>query len=170
MTKDTLDLLNEQIQKELFSAYLYLDISNFYADEGLDGFANWFYIQAQEEMDHGMLFRTYLLNNDQKVKLLPIEAPDREYSSFGKPLDLALAHEKYVTASISSIYEVALENKDFRTVEFLNWFIKEQGEEEKNASDLIKKFELFGHDAKGLYNLDQELAARTYAAPSLVLD
>ncbi len=170
MDKKVSELLNEQIQKEIFSAYLYLGMSDYYSDEGLDGFANWFYVQAQEEMSHAMLFREYLLNNGEKIKLLPIDAPENEYSSFALPLDKALEHEQFVTALINRIYEAAMNVKDFRTLEFLNWFIKEQGEEEKNSSDLIKKFELFGHDAKGLYSLDQELAARVYAPPSLVLD
>ena len=170
MDEKVYSLLNEQIQKELYSAYLYLDFSGYYEDEGLAGFANWFYVQAQEEMDHAMLMRTYLLNNDQKVKLLPVDAPKGGYKSFAEPLDESLAHEKYVTASISAIYDAALQAKDFRAVEFLNWFIKEQGEEEKNASDLIERFALFGSDAKGLYSLDQELATRVYAAPTLVLE
>lgn len=163
-------LLNEQIQKELYSSYLYLDMANYYSDEGLDGFANWFYIQAQEELDHAMLFRTYLLNNGYRIKLLPIEAPDKEFTDFSVPLALSLEHEQFVTASINTICEAAMAEKDYRAIEFLNWFIKEQGEEEKNAGDLIKKFQLFGRDAKGLYQLDQELGARVYSAPSLVLD
>ena len=170
MDNNVSTLLNEQIQKELYSSYLYLDMSNYYSDEGLDGFANWFYIQAQEEMDHTMLFRTYLLNNGEKIKLLPIDAPTETYSDFSKPLEMSLAHEKYVTDSIHTIYEAALSAKDYRAIEFLNWFIKEQGEEEKNAGDLIKKYELFGKDAKGLYQLDQELKARVHSAPSLILD
>ncbi len=162
-------LLNEQIQKELFSAYLYFDMANYYSDVGLNGFSNWFYIQAQEEMSHAMLFRQYLLDNGQKVTLLPIEAPackfkDKEYD---KPLKTTYSHEQAVTASISNIYEKATTAKDYRTIEFLNWFIKEQGEEEKNADDLIKKFKLFGSDAKALYELDNELAQRVYASPSL---
>ena len=81
------------------------------------------------------------------------------------PLKAGLAHEQYVTSLIHAIYEAAYEAKDFRTMQFLDWFVKEQGEEETNATDLIKKMELFGSDPKGLYMLDQELAARTYAAP-----
>ena len=163
-------LLNEQIQKELYSAYIYLDMANYYAEEGLEGFANWFYVQAQEEMDHAMLFRTYMLNNGQRITLLALDAPKAGYAGFDVPLQAALAHEEYVTASIHTIYEAAAEAKDYRAMEFLNWFIKEQGEEEKNAGDLIKKYQLFGREAKGLYALDQELKTRAYAAPSLVLD
>lgn len=163
-------LLNEQIMKELYSAYLYLNIANYYSDEGLVGFENWFYIQAQEERDHAMLIRTYLLNNDEKIKLLPIEAPQGEYKEFVDPLKETLAHEQSVTASIHNIYAVANKQQDYRTTEFLNWFVQEQGEEEKNATDLIKKYELFAKDGKGLYELDQELSSRTYSPPTLVLD
>lgn len=170
MDKNVYALLNEQVQKELYSAYLYLDMSGYYADEGLDGFANWFYVQSREEMAHAMLFRTYMLNNDQKVKLLTIDAPKGAWKDFGQPLKGALAHEKMVTASIGAIYEAAMGVKDFRTMEFLIWFIKEQGEEEKNAADLIRKYELFGTEAKGLYALDQELAGRAFSPPSLRLD
>jgi len=170
LDKNVSDLLNTQIRKELYSAYLYLDMANYYSDEGLAGFENWFYIQAQEERDHAMLLRTYLLNNDEKIKLLAIEAPDENYAGFGDPLKKTLEHERTVTASINRIYMAADEVKDYRTLEFLNWFIKEQGEEEKNSADLIKKFELFGGDARGLYQLDQELKARVYTAPTLTLD
>ena len=85
------------------------------------------------------------------------------------PLQAGLAHEKYVTELIHTIYAAAYEAKDFRTMQFLDWFVKEQGEEETNANDMIKKMELFGSDQKSLYMLDQEMAARTYAAPSLTL-
>ncbi len=170
LTKEVSALLNEQINKEFYSAYLYLAISNYYTDEGLDGFANWFYVQAQEERDHAMLFRTYLQNNGHRVTFSAIDAPDAEFDNYKKPLVTSLAHEQKVTASINNIYAAALEARDYRTIEFLNWFIKEQGEEEKNATDLIRKFELFGDDPKSLYLLDQELGARVYAAPTLVLD
>ncbi len=170
LDKKVAELLNEQIMKELYSAYLYLHMSNYYDDEGLEGFANWFYIQAQEERDHAMLMRTFMLNNDQKIKLLTIDAPEDDYTDFGAPLLRTLEHEKTVTASIHNIYAAAHDANDYRSLEFLNWFVKEQGEEEKNANDLIKKYQLFGTDAKGLYALDQELKARSYSAPSLALD
>lgn len=170
LDKKVADLLNEQVNKELYSAYLYLDMANFYSDRGLSGFENWFYIQTQEERDHAMLMRAYLLNNDEPVRLLPVEAPLESYTGFGEPLARTLEHERTVTESIHTIYAAAGAVNDFRTLEFLNWFVKEQGEEEKNASDLIKKFELFGGDAKGLYQLDQELGARVYTAPSLILN
>lgn len=85
------------------------------------------------------------------------------------PLKAGLKHEQYVTSLINTIYQAANEAHDFRTMQFLDWFVKEQGEEEKNADDLIKKYELFGSDPKGLYALNQELLARVYTAPSLVI-
>ena len=170
LNREIVELLNEQINKELFSAYLYLGMADYYADQNLDGFENWFYVQAQEERDHAMLFRRYLQNNDEKVTLLAIEAPANSYDVYEAPLAASLKHEQFVTASINNIYAAAYRDKDFRTMEFLNWFIKEQGEEEKNTTDLIRKFELFGSDAKGLYMLNQELLGRVYAPPTLVLN
>ena len=136
----------------------------------MSGFANWYMIQAQEERDHALLFLRYLQNNDCAVNLMPVDKPDKNYGGFSDPLKYGFEHEKYVTSLINDIYEAAYQAKDFRTMQFLDWFIKEQGEEEKNASDLIAKFELFGGDPKGLYSLDNELGQRVYAAPSLVLD
>ena len=163
------ELLNQQINKEFYSAYLYLDFSNYFKRVGLDGFANWYLIQAQEERDHAMLFYQYLQNENQRVTLDSIEKPDKDFSS---PMDVLLAgyeHEKYVTSLINDIYSAAYDVKDFRTMQFLDWFVKEQGEEETNATDLISKMELFGSDPRSLYLLNQELAARVYSAPSLVL-
>ena len=162
-------LINEQVNKEFYSAYLYLSFSNFFVDEGLNGFASWYQIQAQEERDHAMLFMKYLQNNDTSVTLEAIAKPDVATEDVLSVLKAGLNHEQYVTSSINTIYEAASEVKDFRTLQFLDWFIKEQGEEETNATDLVKKMQVFGYDAKGLYLLDQELGTRTYAAPSLVL-
>lgn len=162
-------LINEQITKEFYSAYLYLDFSIYYADQGLDGFANWYMVQAQEERDHALLFVKYLQNNNNKVVLEAIDKPDQVYKSFLDPLKYGLEHEQYVTSLINNIYDIAYSAKDFRTMQFLDWFVKEQGEEETNAENNIKKYELFGSDSKGLYMLDSELAARVYAAPSLVI-
>ena len=162
-------LLNTQINKEFYSAYLYLDFSNYYEEEGLKGFANWYKVQAQEERDHAMLFIQYMQNNDAKITFEAIEKPAVKIKTNMDVLKAGLEHEEYVTGLIHTIYDAAYEAKDFRTMQFLDWFVKEQGEEETNANDLIKKMELFGTDSKGLYMLDQELAARTYTAPSLVL-
>ncbi len=116
-----------------------------------------------------MLPAQYMQNNDAKVTFDTIEKPEFSADSHIDVLNAALKHERYVTGLINNIYGTAYEEKDFRTMQFLDWFVKEQGEEETNASDLIKKMKLFGSDPKILYLLDQEMAARTYAAPSLVL-
>ena len=162
-------LLNEQINKELYSAYLYLDFSNYFKRVGLDGFANWYMIQAQEERDHAMLFYQYLQNESQIVTLEAVAKPDKEINCHMDVLKAGLEHEKYVTSLINDIYAEAYKIHDFRTMQFLDWFVKEQGEEETNANDMITKMELFGSDPRSLYMLNQELAARVYSAPSLVL-
>ena len=163
------DLLNQQINKEFYSAYLYLEFSNYFERVGLDGFANWYFIQAQEERDHAMLFYRYLQNENQIVTLEAIDKPEKEINSHMDVLLAGLEHEKYVTSLINDIYAEAYGVRDFRTMQFLDWFVKEQGEEETNANDLITKMELFGSDPKSLYMLNQELLARVYTAPSLVL-
>lgn len=170
LDKKVSKLLNEQINKELYSAYLYLDMSSYFEGRGLNGFANWYMIQAQEERDHAMLFFKYLHNNGEKVTLEAIAKPDKKFKKDMDVLKAGLEHEEYVTSLINNIYDAAYKVKDFRTMQFLDWFIKEQGEEETNANDMITKMELFGSDPKGLYMLNQELAGRTYSAPSLVLD
>ncbi|MGE4583608.1 MAG: ferritin [Sphaerochaeta sp.] len=163
------DLINEQINKEFFSAYLYLDMATYYAQNGLLGYENWFKVQAQEERDHALLMRQYLVNNAAKVTFGSIADPSQTYQNYKEPLVEALRHEEFVTASINTIYEEAVRLKDFRTQQFLDWFIKEQGEEETNAQENIQKFDVFGQDSRGLFMLNQELMARTYAPPTLVL-
>lgn len=169
MDKKVAELINEQINKEFYSAYLYLDFANYFGSVGLDGFENWYRVQAQEERDHAMLFWQYLQNNDEKIVLEAIAKPDVVLENSLSVLKAGLEHEKYVTSLINGIYEAAFNVKDFRTMQLLDWFVKEQGEEEKTASDLITKMELFGDDAKGLYMLNSELGARIYSAPSLTL-
>ena len=128
LDKKVTDLINDQIAKEFYSAYLYLDFANFYADAGLEGFCNWFRVQAQEERDHAMLFLQYLQNNGVKVELKAIDKPDKVFSDNMAPLKAALEHEEYVTSLINNIYAAAYDVKDFRTMQFLDWFIKEQGD------------------------------------------
>ena len=169
MDKKVHELLNQQINKEFYSAYLYLDFSNYLKARGLDGFANWYKIQAEEERDHAMLFYQYLQNEDQAVTLEAIAKPDKVFEKHIDVLKAGLEHEKYVTSLINDIYAAAYEVKDFRAMQFLDWFVKEQGEEETNANDLITKMELFGEDPRSLYLLNQELSQRIYSAPSLVL-
>ena len=142
-------LLNEQVNKEFYSAYLYLDFSNFYKSRSLDGYANWYEIH-------------YLQDNDHEVVLGAIDKPQCTLESPEDPLHAGLEHERYVTKLIHTIYDAADEVRDFRTMRFLDWFVEEQGEEEKNASDMVSRYALFGHDPKGLYALDSEYKSRTY--------
>lgn len=162
LNKKIAAMLDEQVNKELYSGYLYLDFANYYADEGLDGFAHWYEIQAQEERDHAMMMRRYLIDNGVRVSCGAIAKPDKKLDSHTAPLEAGYEHEQYVTLLINAIYNAAAEQKDYKTMQFLDWFIKEQGEEEKNAEDLLRKMKLFGSDAKGLYALNQELGARVY--------
>lgn len=169
MDKKVIELLNDQINKEFYSAYLYLEIANFFNDHDLDGFSNWYTIQAQEERDHALLFLKYLQQNSIPVELKTIDKPDASFKTALDPLLKGAEHERYVTDLIHNIYDAAYSVKDFRTMQFLDWFVKEQAEEEENADKLVNKYKLFGDDPKSLYLLDQELAARVYTAPSLVL-
>ena len=162
-------LLNDQINKELYSAYLYLDIANHYDDLNLDGYANYYMIQAQEERDHALLFMKYMQNNGLKVTLEAIGKPDKTFDSLLNPLEIAAEHERYVTALINNIYHEAHQDKDYRTMKFLDWFVDEQMEDEDSADTMVNRYKLFGQDPKGLYLLDQEYAARVYAPPSLTL-
>ena len=169
MDKKVRDLMNAQINAEFYSAYLYLDFANYFADAGLAGFQNWYMVQLQEERDHAMLMLKFLQLKGEHVDLEAIAKPDKDLSSALDVLKMGLAHEQYVSQLINDIYAAAQEVKDFGTTQFLDWFVKEQVEEEDTAGSLIKKMELFGSDPRGLYLLDQELAARVYTAPSLVL-
>ena len=167
--KKVIELLNDQINKEFYSAYLYLDMANYYTDMHLDGYANYYTIQAQEERDHALLFMKYMQNNGLKVTLEAIGKPDKVYASVLDPLLAAAEHERYVTSLINAIYHEAHQAHDYRTMKFLDWFVDEQMEEEDNADSMISRYKLFGGEARGLYLLDQEYAARVYTAPSLAL-
>lgn len=159
-------LINEQINKELYSAYLYLSFADYFEEAGLSGFANWYMIQVQEERDHALIFRKYLLANDEHVELEAIDKPDKTFEDYLQPLEAALEHEKFITASINEIYAAAVEINDFRTMQFLDWFIEEQLEEEENATEMVTKMKLFGGDARALYELDKDYAARSYTQAS----
>ena len=160
-------LLDEQVNKELYSAYLYLAFADYYEERGLKGFANWYIIQVQEEVSHAKILRRYLLDNGAKVTLSAIAAADVAFADDVEPLKKGLAHEQYVTASINECYAAAEDARDFCTMQLLDWFVKEQGEEEATAEDMVKNMELFGTSPQGLYALDREYAARTFTAPTM---
>lgn len=160
------DALNEQINAEFWSAYLYLSMAMHFEAEGRAGVANWFRIQWQEEQAHAQIFINYLNQRGGRVQLKAIDAVPTSWES---PLDAfkaTLAHENKVTALINNIYAMAEAENDYATRDRLNWFVTEQVEEEDNARQLIDKFSLIGDNGMGLYMLDQELAARVYNVPS----
>ena len=161
------NILNLQINKEFYSAYLYLTFADFYEEQGLKGFANWYVIQSQEELAHARILRRYLLDNDWTPTMEAIAKPDLTFTKVVEPIKAAYEHEQFITASINECYAVAQKANDFRTMQLLDWYVKEQGEEEANASDLLKAVELFGGDPKNLYDLDRENAARVFVAPTM---
>jgi len=163
VTKKVIDLLNLQVQRELFSAYLYLDMALYYHDIGLVGHAHWFEIQAQEERDHALGFIRYLQHVGEKPILNVIDKPTLIYKDAREPLVEALKHEKFVTASIVNILEVAKTEKDYLTIDFLQWYIKEQGEEEKNANDNILMYDFVEGNKAALLHIDGVHAARKYS-------
>lgn len=162
-------LINEQIQKEFYSAYFYLSMESYLRSINLDGFANFFRVQAQEERDHAMLFFNYLSHVGGRIKLDSIQAPQFEYKSTEEVFQLALNHEYTVTESIYNIVNATIEDKDHKTNAFLQWFVTEQAEEESNIEGYLKKLHLVGDDGRGILMIDQELAARVYAPPSLIV-
>ncbi|HOF53686.1 MAG TPA: ferritin [Bacilli bacterium] len=166
VTKKVVDLLNLQIQRELYSAYLYLDMALYYNDLGLVGHANWFEIQAQEERDHALGFIRYLQHVGERPLLDVIDKPSLTYKDPREPLVEALKHEKFVTASIENILEVAKAEKDHLTVNFIQWYIAEQGEEEKNANDNILMYDFAKGDRAALLVIDGKHHARKYS-PSI---
>ena len=169
MNETVARLLNEQINKEFYSAYLYLDMSNYYDALDLNGYANYYMVQAQEERDHALLFMQYMQSIGLKVTLDAIDKPDKVFDSVLAPLEIAAEHERYVSSLINDIYHECHEARDYRTLKFLDWFVDEQREEEDSADSMVSRYKLFGQDPRGLYLLDQEYAGRAYTAPSLVL-
>lgn len=152
--------INEQINVELFSAYMYLAMSADCADRNLTGFAHWLRAQAEEEVDHAMRFFSFLLERGARVELQAVEGPP---SSFGSPLEImekSLEHERFVTGRINSLYATALEEKDYPAQVLLQWFVTEQVEEEASIDEIVERMKLFGEEGSALLMLDTQLGAR----------
>ena len=157
--------LNEQINREMYSAYLYMSMSSHSNSIGLPGFANWFMVQYNEEMEHAMKIYDYVNSQGGKVKLMAIDEP---LSDFKNPMDMfqkTLKHEQFITKSINELVDLAIQEKDHATQIFLQWFVTEQIEEEGNDNDIIAKLELAGGKGNGLFMIDKELATRIYTPP-----
>jgi len=154
------DAINEQINKELYSSYLYLSMAAYFENKNLPGFAKWMYVQADEERSHGMKFFQHLLERGGKVELKTIVQPEVDWNTSLDVFKHVLEHEMVVTASINSLYELALKEKDYPFQVLLHWFITEQVEEEKNASDIIQQLELIDAHGTAVLMLDKQLGKR----------
>jgi len=152
--------INEQINKEFYSSYLYLSMAAYFEDKNLPGFAAWMHVQADEEREHGMKFFEHLTDRGGKVVLAPIAGPETSWKTNLEVFKQVQEHEAYVTASINALYELALQEKDYPAQVMLQWFINEQVEEEKNAAEIVQQLELI--DAKGtaVLMLDKQLGKR----------
>lgn len=160
-----LDALNNQLQMEFFSEYFYISMEAYFADNNLDGFANFFNVQAREERDHAYKIFNYIGRAGGKVVLQGIEQPKINFES---PLDVfesALEHERLISNSIHDLVDLAISEKDHTTSSFLRWFIDEQSEEEESMEKIVRKLRLLKNDPAGLLIIDQELAQRAYVPP-----
>ena len=158
--------LNDQITFEFYSSYTYLAMAAFCEASDLSGFANFFRVQAKEELDHAMKFYDYVFQKGGRVILGEIEEPQKEYESMIDVFETGLEHERIVTSRIYDITDIATEEREHATISFLKWFIDEQVEEEDNFSSLLKKVKRCVNNPAALYMLDDELANRTYVAPA----
>ncbi|MDR3584232.1 MAG: ferritin [Desulfosporosinus sp.] len=155
--------ITDQVNKEFFSAYFYLAMQAYFSSLNLDGFANYFRVQIQEERDHALGFFNYLNKIGGKIILTEIKEPKNEFSSPQEVFELALKHEQFITQSIYELMDISREIKDHTTEIFLQWYITEQVEEEENMGRVLNKLKLIKGDGAGLFMLDSELAQRIYA-------
>lgn len=169
MIKETMNTaFNKQINEELYSAYLYLSMSAYFEGLSLMGFANWMKIQTQEEVAHAMGMFDYLHSRDGKAILDTINKPSNEWSSPEEVFEAVLAHEQFVTSKIYELMDIADAEKDRAATQFLQWYVKEQVEEEDTANEILTKLRLIGSDPNALLLLDKDLAARVFVAPVIV--
>ena len=156
------DILNAQINKEFYSAYLYLAMSAYFDETGLKGFAHWTKVQAKEEMDHGMIIFNYIIERDGNIDLRPIQAPAKDFREPLQVFEMILAHEKEVTSNIEQVANLSENECDRATRHFIDWYIKEQVEEEAQVLDVIKMIKMFGTEQSVLYHIDKDLMKREY--------
>jgi ferritin len=160
--KDTMKkALEEQMNKEFFSAYLYLHLSNCLNEQGLDGFSHWMRVQAKEELGHATRILDYLLERGEGVALAKIDAPLPACPTAKAAFDEAYAHEQFITRSINEVMDLALKEGDHATAVFLQWFVTEQVEEEDSTSAVVRKLEMIGDNKGLLFSLNKELGARS---------
>ncbi|MFW6110568.1 MAG: ferritin [Thermoproteota archaeon] len=160
LSERMVEALNEQINREVYSAYLYLSMSAHSTFQGLEGFANWFRVQYQEEMRHALKIYDYIADQGERVELKAIQKPP---VNFGSPLEMfkkTLEHEKFVTKCINDLVDLAVDEGDHATEIFLQWYVTEQIEEEANDTRIISKLKLVGEEGRGLFLVDKELGTR----------
>jgi ferritin len=165
ISKKMVEAINKQINAELYSSYLYLSMSSYSSFIGLAGAANWFYVQSKEEMTHALKMYNYVLDQGEPVELLPIDGPATKFKSLEHMFAETLKHEKVVTSLINNIVNIAKKENDHATEIFYQWFVTEQVEEEKNASEILAKVKLAGDNTGGLFMIDNELKARVFTPP-----
>lgn len=152
--------LNGQMNAELYSSYLYLSMNAYFKSVNLDGFANWMYYQAQEELQHAMKFYDFICQRGGRVQLAQIEAPPSEWNSPLAVFEDTLAHEQKVTGLINDLVEIANEERDHASQIFLQWFVSEQVEEEDSVGGVLEQLKLMGEAKGGLFMMDREMAKR----------
>ncbi|MFA9397238.1 MAG: ferritin [Clostridiaceae bacterium] len=167
LSKNLITDINEQINFELLSEYLYLSMAAYFEDQNLPGFANFFKVQVQEERFHAMKFFDYLNQMDGRVILKSIEAPENDFEGALDVFEKSLNHEKKVTKRIYNLMDVALDEKEHATISLLKWFIDEQVEEEDNFNTLVKKLKRANNDPTLIYMLNEELSLRVFTPPTL---
>jgi ferritin len=166
LTEKMQKALNSQLNAELYSSYLYLSMNAYFKSVNLDGFANWMYYQAQEELEHSVKFYDFISQRGGKVELMQIEAPPTEWSSPLAVFEATLAHEQKVTGLINDLVDVAHEESDHATNIFLQWFVSEQVEEEESVGGVLEQLKLLGDAQGGLFMMVRELAKRSPSSGS----
>jgi ferritin len=164
ISKQMAKIINEQINKEIYSAYLYQSMSAYSMFKGLHGTASWFQVQAKEELGHATKFYKYLLEQNEQVVLDKIDKPESDFKGLKEMFEKTLAHEKIVTGSINNIVALAIKENDYASNIFLQWFVTEQVEEEANAVEILTKVEIIGESGPAFYMLYKELGARAAAS------
>ncbi len=158
--------LNQQLNAELYSSYLYLSMSAYFKSLNLPGFANWMRVQTQEELVHAMKFYDFINERGGRVMLQEVKAPPTEWSSPHDVFENAYKHEQKVTGLINDLVNLAVGERDHATNIFLQWFVTEQVEEEASADEVVQKLKLVGDDSGGLFMLDGEMGQRVFTPPA----
>lgn len=166
ISKDMAKALNKQLNKEYHSAYIYLGLSAFASSKGYNGCANWFMVQYQEEVAHGMRLYNYLDDQGAQIELMDIKAFNFKGEGIKAAFEEAFAHEQKMTQWLNELSDLAMKEKDHATYNMLQWYVMEQVEEEALFGDIIDKMNLIGDNGNGMYNLDKELGSRSFVDPT----